>query len=157
MTRIFKKIFYGIISFALALWVVIAGFFPAVLPISANADTVVAYEQTNVMDDLKQSTIEGKPFSLTDYSFNAFKETKVLSFVEYCYSFYENRQDSYGLYIYVYNPKGLTFDINSRLNCIQFAYGLDVDESYNKYPLRFLSLSTEPNYEYLFCISGKRC
>ena len=102
MTRIFKKIFYGIISFALALWVVIAGFFPAVLPISANADTVVAYEQTNVMDDLKQSTIEGKPFSLTDYSFNAFKETKVLSFVEYCYSFYENRQDSYGLYIYVY-------------------------------------------------------
>ena len=150
MTRIFKKIFYGIISFALALWVVIAGFFPAVLPISANADTVVAYEQTNVMDDLKQSTIEGKPFSLTDYSFNAFKETKVLSFVEYCYSFYENRQDSYGLYIYVYNPKGLTFDINSRLNCIQFAYGLDVDESYNKYPLRFLSVSTEPNYEYLF-------
>ena len=79
MTRVFKKIFYGIISFALALWVVIAGFFPAVLPISANADTVIAYEQTNVMDDLKQSTIEGKPFSLTDYSFNAFKETKVLS------------------------------------------------------------------------------
>ena len=76
MTRVFKKIFYGIISFALALWVVIAGFFPAVLPLSANADTVISYEQTSVMDDLKQSTIDGKPFSLTDYSFNAFKETK---------------------------------------------------------------------------------
>ena len=84
MARICKRIGFAILSFALSLWVVMAGLFPAVLPISANADTVVSYEQTNVMDDLKQSTIDGKPFSLTDYSFNAFKETKVLSFVEYC-------------------------------------------------------------------------
>ena len=83
MTRIFKKIFCGIISFALSLWVVMAGLFPAVLPTySAKASTVLTYEQTNVMDDLKQSTIDGKPFSLTEYSFNAFKETKVLSFVD---------------------------------------------------------------------------
>lgn len=151
MTRVFKKIFHGIISFVLALWVVMAGLFPAVLPgVFAKADTVLTYEQTNVMDDLKQSTIEGKPFSLTDYSFNAFKETEVLSFVEYCYSFYENMQDSYGLYIYVYNPKGLTFDLNSSLNCIQFAYGLDSSLNYTKYPLKFLNYSTEPNYQRLF-------
>lgn len=150
MTRIFRKVFSGIISFALALWVVMAGIFSAVLPISAKADTVVSYEQTNVLDDLKQSTIEGKPFSLTDYSFNAFKETEMLSLVEYCYSFYANMQDSYGLYIYVYNPKGLNFDINSNLNCIQFAYGLDSSTNYTKYPIKFLSYSTETNYERLF-------
>ena len=151
MTRIFKKIFCGIISFALSLWVVMAGLFPAVLPTySAKASTVLTYEQTNVMDDLKQSTIDGKPFSLTEYSFNAFKETKVLSFVEYCYSFYQNKQDSYGLYVYVYNPKGLTFDLNSRLNCIQFAFGLSTSTNYTKYPLKFLSYSTEPDYERLF-------
>lgn len=149
MTRVFRKVFFGIISFALTLWVLMGGFFPAVNPVSAKADTVT-YEQTNVMDDLKGSTIDGKPFSLTEYSFNAFKETEMISFVEYCYSFYENKQDSYGFYIYVYNPKGLTFDTDSNLNCIQFAYGLDSSTNYAKYPLKFLNCSTGTNYEGLF-------
>lgn len=149
MTRVFRKVYFGIISFALTLWVLMGGFFPAVNPVSAKADTVT-YEQTNVMDDLKGSTIDGKPFSLTEYSFNAFKETEIISFVEYCYSFYENKQDGYGLYVYVYNPKGLTFDTDSNLNCIQFAYGLDSSTNYAKYPLKFLNCSTETNYEGLF-------
>ena len=150
MARICKKIGFAILSFVLSLWVVMAGFFPAVLPVSAKASTVLTYEQTNVMDDLKESTIDGEEFSLTKYSFNAFKDTEVLSFVEYCYSFYRNLQDNYGLYVYVYNPKGLNFDVNNELNTVQLAYGASTSTNYHKYPLKFLNCSTETNYERLF-------
>ena len=151
MARICKKIGFAILSFVLSLWVVMAGFFPAVLPnVSAKASTALTYEQTNVMDDLKESTIGGEEFSLIKYGFNAFRDTQVLSFVEYCYSFYQNLQDNYGLYVYVYNPKGLNFDVNNELNSIQLAYGASTSTSYHKYPLKFLNCSTETNYERLF-------
>lgn len=150
MTGIGKKIFYGILSFVLSFLVVMAGIFPAVLTVSAKQSSQSAYEQTNVMDDLKRATINGETFDLTAYNFDEKKETKVLSFVEYCYSFYSEKQDNYGLYIYVYNPKGLTFDTNTNLNCIQFSYGLDLSTNYAKYPLKFLNCSTETNYEGLF-------
>lgn len=150
MTGIGKKIFYGILAFVLSFLVVMAGIFPAVLTISAKQSSQSAYEQTNVIDDLKRATINGETFDLTAYNFDEKKETKVLSFVEYCYSFYSEKQDNYGLYIYVYNPKGLTFDTNTNLNCIQFSYGLDLSTNYAKYPLKFLNYSTETNYEGLF-------
>ena len=151
MARICRKIGFAILSFVLSLWVVMAGFFPAVLPsISAKASTVLTYEQTNVMDDLKESTIDGEPFNLTEYGFNAFKDTQVLSLVEYCYSFYRNMQDNYGLYLYLYNPKGLNFDVNHALNTVQLTYGASTSTSYHKYPLKFLNCSTDANYERLF-------
>ena len=151
MARICRKIGFAILSFVLSLWVVMAGFFPAVLPsISAKASTVLTYEQTNVMDDLKESTIDGEPFNLTEYGFNAFKDTQVLSLVEYCYSFYRNMQDNYGLYLYLYNPKGLNFDVNHALNTVQLTYGASTSTSYHKYPLKFLNCSTDTNYERLF-------
>ncbi len=148
MRKIFKHIFTAVISFALTLLTVVAGMFPATIAVSA--EETITYEQTNVMDDLKGSTINGKEFSLTDYNFDAFKETQMISFVEYCYSFYQNMQDNYGLYVYVYNPKGLKFSVNSPLNKIQMAYGLDSNQSYVKYSLQFLNCSTEMNYEGLF-------
>ena len=151
MARICKRIGFAILSFALSLWVVMAGFFPAVLPkVSAHASTALTYEQTDVMDDLKSSTIGGEEFSLKKYGFNAFKETQVLSLVEYCYSFYQNMQDNYGLYIYLYNPKGLEFDINHVLNSVQMCYGTSASTNYQKYRLQFLSYSTQANYERLF-------
>ena len=148
MRKILKGIFTAVISFALTLLTVVAGVFPAT--ISVSAEETITYEQTNVMDDLKGSTINGKEFSLTDYNFDAYKETQMISFVEYCYSFYQNMQDNYGLYVYVYNPKGLKFAANSPLNQIQMAYGLDANQSYVKYSLQFLNCSTETNYEGLF-------
>ena len=136
MTRICKRIGFAILSFALSLWVVIAGLFPAVLPqVSAQASTALTFEQTDVMDDLKSSTIGGEEFDLKKYGFNAFKETQVLSLVEYCYSFYQNLQDNYGLYIYLYNPKGLNFEANHVLNSVQLCYGSSASTNYHKYPL----------------------
>lgn len=150
MTKIYSKFMRLIISFVLSVLVAMAGVFPAILPYTVKAETISTFEQTNVLDDLKNSTIDGKEFSLTDYNFDTSKETKILSFVEYCYSFYDDKQDNYGLYIYVYNPKGLKFVANTTLNTIQFAYGLSNCTNYRKYRLEFLNCSSEKNYERLF-------
>ena len=148
MKKIFKRIYSAVISFALAFLGLVAGIFPATLPVSA--ETALTYEQINVLDDLTNATIDGKDFSLTDYNFDEKKETKVISFVEYCYSFYENKQDKYGLYVYVYNPTGLQFDTESPLNMIEFTCGNASNISYTKYPLIFLNCSLKENYEGLF-------
>ena len=150
MRKIFKQMYFAVISFALTLLTVVAGIFPATISVLAQETNEITYEHTNVMDDLKDSTVNGKEFSLLEYGFNAFKETQVLSFVEYCYSFYQNLQDNYGLYVYVYNPKGLRFVTESGLNQIQFAYGTSTSQNYEKYRLAFLNCSTETNYEGLF-------
>ena len=137
MRVVCKKWIFAILSVLFSLWVVIAGVMPAKPPIQAKADTVLSYEQTNVLDDLKNSTIGGKEFSLEDFNFSTRKKTQVLSFVEYCYSFYENLQDNFGLYVYIYNPQGLNFSGNHPLNSIQMAFGADAPTSYTKYPLKY--------------------
>lgn len=149
MKKVFKKIFCAVISFALAVIGTVAGIFPATMPVQAE-ESAVSYEQTNVLDDLTNATINGEKFSLEEYNFDEKKETQVISFVEYCYSFYENKQGRYGLYIYVYNPKGLEFDVESPLNKIQFTCGNSLNASFTKYPLNFLNCSTKSIYEGLF-------
>lgn len=112
-----------------------------------------AYEGTNVLDDLKKSTINDEPFDFSEWNFDERKDTQIISFIEFCYSFYEKKQSDYGLYIYVYNPKGIDYVYDSDLNAIQLAVSKDAnDESvgYNKYPLKFLNKSTEAGYEGLF-------
>ena len=148
MKKIFKRIFCAVISFALVVIGAVAGIFPATIPV--KAETALSYEQTNVLDDLMNATINGEKFSLQKYNFDRRKATQVLSFVEYCYSFYENKQDKYGLYVYVYNPKGLIFETGSPLNQIQFTCGDSANVSYTKYPLIFLNCSTKTDYEGLF-------
>ena len=148
MKKIFKRIFCAVISFALVIIGTVAGIFPATIPLSA--ETALSYEQTNVLDDLTNATINGEKFSLQKYNFDTRKDTQVISFVEYCYSFYEHKQDKYGLYVYVYNPKGLIFETGSPLNQIQFTCGNSTNVSYTKYPLIFLNSSTKTDYEGLF-------
>lgn len=148
--RVCKKIIYAIVSLALSVLVVIAGLFPAVLPVSAEETSKSAYEQTNVLDDLKKSTIKGKEFDLATYNFDEKKETQILSFVEYCYSFYSDKQGNFGLYVYLYNPKGLKFNRTSPLNNIQIALGSSTSTNYSKYKLTYLNASTTKDYEGLF-------
>ena len=147
MRKILKGIFTAVISFALTVLTVVAGVVPATIFVKAE-DTTVAYEQTNVMDDLKGSVVGGKQFTLSDYGFIASRETQVVAFVEYCYSFYQNLQDYYGLYVYVYNPQGRHFVVDHPLNKIQMSCGQDT--VYTKYPLKFLNASTQIGYEGLF-------
>lgn len=114
----------------------------------AHAENAAEFEKTNVLDDLMESEIDGEPFSLEKYAFDKRKETQVFSFAEFCYSFYENRQADYGLYLYIYNPQGLQFVANSELNTVTMRAG--EGQSLRKYPLLYLNQSEETNYEGLF-------
>ena len=58
MKKIFKRIFCAVISFALVVIGAVAGIFPATIPV--KAETALSYEQTNVLDDLTNATLNGK-------------------------------------------------------------------------------------------------
>ncbi len=113
-------------------------------------DSAVKFDESNVLDDLEDMTLDGKKFSLEEYNFDTKKDTQILSFVEYCYSFYEEKQDDFGFYVYIYNPKGLKFKTDSSLNTIQFATTKDSDSAYTKYTLTYLNKSEKADYEGLF-------
>ncbi len=125
------------------------------LPRKAKAEDdvsspVVNLDESNVLDDLSGMTVDGKKFSLEDYNFDTSKKTQIITFVEYGYSFYEEKQDAFGLYVYIYNPKGLKFDAESEMNKIQFATTKEVDSSYEKYNLTYLNKTEALDYYGLF-------
>lgn len=148
MRKILKRFYRTTISFVLAIVGLVVGVFTTTITARADTESVVAYENTNVMDDLTGATIDGEPFSLTKYAFDESKYTDVLFLAEYCYSFYSDKQDNYNLYLYIWNPQGLTFEDTSPQNQVQFSYGFEAD--YYKYPLQFLNKSTQSGYEGLF-------
>lgn len=117
--------------------------------LSASADTAdsiqEAYEQTDVISDLQGSTIGGNEFDLADFPHSDNGKPQVISFIEFCYSYYADNQEDYGLYVYVYNPQDVAFDMSSERNKIQFTYGNKV--SYSKYVLEFINYSTTAGYE----------
>lgn len=144
-----RNITKQVIAFLLVLLVCIGVVMGGQGNLSAFADDdTIQFEQTNVMDDLENSTVDGKAFNISDYAFNNSEEASVLMLVEYCYSFYANLQDNFGLYLYVWNPQGLKFDTGSSLNAVQLSYGSKAD--YVKYSLEFLNRSERTNYEGLF-------
>lgn len=108
-------------------------------------DVVTRYEQTNVMNNLKGSTIAGKAFDIKDFPHNANAKPQIISFVEFCYSYYADKQADYGLYIYVYNPQDVAIDTNTQRNKIQLTYGNK--PSYKKYILTFLNYSKDAGIE----------
>ncbi|MBQ7339223.1 MAG: hypothetical protein IJW43_00010 [Clostridia bacterium] len=142
-----NKIFSIIIVFLMSFMIILSG----VCPTYVRADdSVVKFDESNVLDDLEDMTLDGKKFSLEEYNFDTKKDTQILSFVEYCYSFYEEKQDDFGFYVYIYNPKGLKFKTDSSLNTIQFATTKDSDSAYTKYTLTYLNKSEKADYEGLF-------
>lgn len=94
------------------------------------------YEYTNVTDDL----LSAENFSVYDYPTNPYGEIELINFVEYGYS--ANGNHDYGLYVYIYNPRQLEFSELPTANKIQLSVG---NGTYKKYPLKFLSKSSNYN------------
>ena len=145
MKAITKRFLYVILTAVLCVVTVFCG----QVTLSASADTENSvqsvYENTNVLNNLKGSTIGGKQFDLADYPHNSKGKPQIISFVEFCYSYYAEKQSDYGLYIYVYNPQDIAFDMSTTRNKIQLTYGSK--QSYSKYTLEFINYSTEAGYE----------
>ena len=115
------------------------------LSASAASEMQTAFEESNVLDDLTGGTVGGKKFSLADYPHNSDGKPQIISFTEFCYSYYAEKQGDYGLYVYVYNPQDIAFDMQTSRNQIQLTYGNKA--SYAKYPLIFCNYSTQAGYE----------
>lgn len=112
----------------------------------------VTFEERNVLEDLQSSTVNGQPFDIKDYPFDESKDIQIITFVEYCYSYKVNLQDNYGLYIYVYNPKGRNIVAESSQNKVQMAiaYNEDKPTSYTKFNLKLCSKVDSGSYKNLF-------
>lgn len=114
----------------------------------AASDNNLQFDSVNVLDDLQGGTLGGKPFDLADYPYDEKVQPQIITLAEYCYSYYESRQGNYGLYVYVYNPQGRAFDVNTDRNKISLSYGDNAQ--YGKYALTFLNYSTASGTEGLF-------
>ena len=112
-----------------------------------------SFHDTNVLDDLLSSTVNGKSFDVRDYPFDETGEVQVISLIEYCYSYKANQRDNYGLYIYVYNPKGLNLSTDSKRNKIQMAVSYNAEgnpDDYEKFSLEYCSKVESGDYKNLF-------
>lgn len=144
MRAITKRFLYALLSLVLCVVTVMCGWGNDAY--AATDESVQAtYESTNVLNNLKGATIGGKEFDLADYPHNSNGKPQIISFVEFCYSYYAEKQADYGLYVYVYNPQDIAFDMSTERNKIQLTYGQKA--GYSKYVLEFINYSTEAGYE----------
>ena len=74
------------------------------------AENENSFETSSVLEDLQSAKVNGQPFDLTLYPFDENKEIQIVSFIEYCYSYRASQRKDYGLYVYIYNPKGLNIE-----------------------------------------------
>ena len=104
------------------------------LHITTYAESIVSkFEEINVLDDLKSANQYGQAFDFSNYPFDEALDIKVVNFVEYCYSYRANLRENYGLFLYIYNPKGLEFGDNDKLNRVEMAVSYDAEGKPNRY------------------------
>ncbi|NCA68304.1 MAG: hypothetical protein EOM87_09630, partial [Clostridia bacterium] len=116
-------------------------------------DNSTSFESTNVLEDLINSNAGGAAFDLRDFPFNENGSIQIINFVEYCFSYKKNMQSNYGLYVYIYNPKGINISIDSQQNKVQMAvsYGSNgMPDRYEKFNLLFCNKVEEGAYKNLF-------
>lgn len=148
-----NKITYTIAAlFAVIVFIISSLWGGGVAKAYAATSTITAFEQSDVMEDLKTATINGKPFNTVNYPYDStgiVKHPEILTVVEYCYSIRAAQREHYGVYIYFYNPQALNISTASAVNKIMLGvkYGTDKDgnvkvEDYEKFSLKFCSKST---------------
>lgn len=141
----FKKVVYILLAVSILLAAAVI-FIPTCSNSVVLAETSVNFDSTDVMDDLSSCVIDGKAFDINDYPKDPYGTLQVLTFVEYCYSFYENNNGNYGLYIYLYNPALTKFEASHVLNKIQMAVSfndMDYADDYQKFSLKLYSKSSD--------------
>lgn len=143
LRNITKQVIAFLLVLLVCIGVVMGG--QGFLSASAASEMQAAFEERNVLDDLTGGTVGGKKFSLADYPHNSDGKPQIISFTEFCYSYYAEKQGDYGLYVYVYNPQDIAFDTQTSRNQLQLTYGSKA--SYSKCTLEFLNYSTQAGYE----------
>lgn len=128
---------------AVSLFIIIIFILALLIGTSGTAFAVTV--DSDVYADLMQMTIDGKKFDVADYPADENGETRMLSFIEYGYSYDESKRDNFRLYVYVYNPRKDVVSTSGQ-NKIQLATKYDAEGNatdYNKYSLSLVSRSAD--------------
>lgn len=105
-------------------------------------------DTSDPLDDLRGSTIAGQEFNLEEFSFDTNKDERVMSFVEYGYSFSDS--SNLNFYIHIYNPKRIVFATNSS-HYVYIRFGLNnEDDHFESINLQYINHSAESNFSGLF-------
>jgi len=138
----------------IAMAMIVCTLLTMVHPIVAYAaEGEISFDETNVLDDLQSSTVNGKPFDPKKYPLDENGDIQVIYFVEYCYSYKANLRDNYGLYVYIYNPTAKNLSTSDKQNKIQMAVSYDAEgkpKDYVKFSLEFCSKVESGDYKNLF-------
>ena len=131
-----KKIKYWLCCLMLCV-VVLGGGNSAAFAVSGQS-----IDNTPVLQDLANSTINGEPFDAADYPYNENGKAKLLALTEFCFSYKASLAGNYALYVYVYNPTGK--EIRQDKNSLQIAdvYANGKATHYKKYELKLCNSST---------------
>lgn len=116
--------------------------------IFAEEEEIINFDETDALEDL----LAAESFDIRDYQIDLNQKCRVINFVEFAYSYDPERQDLYGLYIYVYNPAVLDIDGDSALNKISIAIAYNDKHEpcdYQKFNLIFCDKS-DGAYDRLF-------
>lgn len=125
MTKSRRKItsfFAKIAGLFLALLVVFSGVFEKVPVVPAYADEILAFDTTDVMDDL------GSTVDLSQYPAAAGAEPELYTFMEYGYSDNAFKRGNYALYLYVYNPSQVDYVKLTGASVVNMAIEYELEE-----------------------------
>lgn len=115
----------------------------------AFATSEIAFDNTYVLDDLNESKIAGEQFNLINYGYSKERQAQILTFAEYGFNYDSDKQNYYGLYVYVYNPSGQA--IGKECNKITIATVYENDKAVDYDPFELILLSASENeYANLF-------
>lgn len=114
----------------------------AVLPLSCvfADESVAAFDETSVLNDLQDSTITGKKFNIDDYTIDEDGSPELLAFTEFAFSTIHEYQQYYALYLYVYYPQGNLGDYEQ--NTVEMAVAYDSEgepNAWHKFHIKMLS------------------
>lgn len=115
----------------------------------AFAASETAFDNTYVLDDLKESQIAGEEFNPAKYGYSKERQAQVITFAEYGFNYDSDKQDYYGLYVYVYNPSGQAIGKERNKITLSTVYENDKAVDYDPFDLILLSVS-EDKYANLF-------
>lgn len=120
----------------------------SVMPTSVFAEEAVVetidFDNTDVLDDLKNGMVGDKRFDASDYSVKVDGVPQLLTVVEFCYSEKEDIAERFALYLYVFNPTAYLVDED--LCKVQMASTYDSDyypTGYAKYSLTLCDASED--------------
>ena len=114
--KMIKKAFLISFIFVLIFCTTVLPTYAAVIE-GVQQDTSIDFDNTDILEDLKDG--------LTDIEKLLSADISVISFMEYCFSEVTDIKDKYGIYFYIYNPQQRQIEVDSTADRVLMATKYD--------------------------------